>query len=271
MKSFANKVVVVTGAGSGIGRAIAVAFAKRDARLGLSDLNEKGLQETAQMIASLGKPAPFTRAFDITDENAVVGFASEVESSVGSVAILINNAGIEGSARPVWATDQEHFRKVMEVNYFAVVNCTKTFLPQIAAGDEGAIVNVSSIFGLIGTPNHADYCASKFAVRGFTESLMTELYESPIQVQLLHPGGIATNIAQLSHSQSFANHYLKTAPERLAEHLIQSIAKNKPRIVFGRGAKKSWLSTVLVPLGLRTKLIWSELKRVIDLSDYPFK
>lgn len=271
MKNFSNKVVVITGAASGIGRATALAFAKRGALLALCDRDEQGLQQTAQLLSSISEKKSLFQAFDITDSAAILSFADKVNTELGGAHVLINNAGIEGSAKPVWATEEECFRRVMEVNYFAVVNCTQAFLSQIQNNNEGVIVNVSSIFGLIGTPNHADYCASKFAVRGFTEALMTELQESPIQVHLLHPGGIATNIAQLSHSQDFAQHFLKTRPEALVEHLIGCISKNKPRIVYGSGAFKSWLGTRLLPLGLQCKMAWLELKKVIDLSDYPSK
>lgn len=269
MKDFAKKTVVITGAGSGIGRATAQAFAKRGALLALCDRDQSGLDETARLIVQAGFNKPLVSAFDITDESAILAFAEKVNEQFGRVHVLINNAGIEGSAKPVWATEAEVFRKVMEVNYYGVVNCTRAFLPQMQAANEGVIVNVSSVFGLIGTPNHADYCASKFAVRGFTEALMSELQESAIQVQLLHPGGIATNIAQLSHSQPFANHFSTTSPEDLAEYLIRCISKNKPRIVYGNGAFKTWLSTRLLPLGMQCKAAWSELKKVIDLSDYP--
>lgn len=269
MKYFSNKVVVITGAGSGIGRATALAFAKRGAILALCDFNEQGLEQTANLISSLTANKPLLSAFDITDEQAILSFAEAVQTQLGGAHVLINNAGIEGNAKPVWATDSAYFRKVMEVNYFGVVNCTRAFLSQIQHRNEGVIVNVSSIFGLIGTPNHADYCASKFAVRGFTEALMAELQDSPIQVHLLHPGGITTNIAQLDHSQDFADHFLKTPPEELAEYLIRCIGKNKPRIVYGSGSFKAWLGTRVLPLGLQCKAAWLELKKVIDLSDYP--
>ncbi|UAA38974.1 SDR family oxidoreductase [Paraneptunicella aestuarii] len=269
MKTFTDKVVVVTGAGSGIGRATALAFAKKGALLAVCDKDAKGLDETAKMLTDISAKEPLSVVLDITDAKEAEQFAEEVKSRFGGAHILVNNAGIEGRAKPVWATEDAVFRRVMEVNYFAVVRLTQLFLPHMRARNEGVIVNVSSIFGLIGTPNHADYCASKFAVRGFTEALMCELQESPIQVHLLHPGGIATNIAQANESQPFAQHFLKTPPEQLAEHLLHSISKNKPRIVYGSGAFRAWLGTRLLPLGLQCKAAWLELKKVIDLSDYP--
>jgi len=149
-----------------------------------------------------------------------------------------------------------------------VVNGTRAFIPQLQAENRGAIVNVSSIFGLVGTPNHADYCGSKFAVRGFTESLMVELASTDIQVHLLHPGGIKTNIARQESSKAFSEHFLTTSADDIAQHLITSIKKNKLRIIYGNSAMKTWLGTRLLSLKMLRKVIWSEMKTSIDLKDY---
>ena len=131
MKDFTNKVIVVTGAGSGIGRATAIAFARRGAQVAMCDRDEKGLEQTAQAILSQSSKKPLISAFDISDKEAVLAFSQNVQNALGGAHVLINNAGIEGSAKPVWATDEDIFRRVMEVNYFAVVNMTKAFLSQI--------------------------------------------------------------------------------------------------------------------------------------------
>jgi len=269
IRDFKEEVVVITGAASGMGRAYALAFAREGARLALCDVDGEGLKETVASLAGFTTQSPLVSVFDISEEDAMFAFAEQVKQTLGPALVLINNAGIEGSAKPVWTTSRADFERVMGVNYFGVVHGTRAFLPQMMAENRGAIVNVSSIFGLVGTPNHADYCGSKFAVRGFTEALMVELIESPIQVHLLHPGGIRTNIARQSHSQNFAQHFFKTTPEQVATVVIRAIRKNTPRIVYGHGATKTWLGERLLPLKWLKHLLWSELKPVIDRSDYP--
>lgn len=268
MKEFNNQVVVITGAASGMGKAYAHAFAERGARLALCDVDAAGLSHLGSELET--KDTAFlSEVFDVADEAAFKNFAQRVEAQWGAAYLLINNAGIEGRVRPVWATETRDFERVMNVNYYGVVFGTRAFLPQMLAAGRGAIVNVSSIFGLIGTPNHADYCASKFAVRGFTEALMVELMDTPLQVHLLHPGGIQTNIARQERSQAFAQHFFKTTPEQIVQRLLRGLARNEPRIVFGHGAMKSWWGARLMPLSWLKKLIYAELMPVIDRSDYP--
>ena len=267
--SFKDRVVVITGAASGMGRAYALAFAQEGSRLALCDFDKKGLDETLSLLSE--STSVYSQVFDIADETSVFEFALQVQGQMGSAFLVINNAGIEGSAEPVWATAQDSYQRVMNVNYYGVVNGTRAFLPQMLDCNEGAIVNVSSIFGLAGTPNHSDYCASKFAVRGFTEALMVELAASDIQVHLLHPGGIRTNIARQETSRAFSEHFLTTSPEDIAKHLIKSIKQNRARIVYGNGALKAWLGSKFLPLKYLSALLWSEMKPVIDLREYKYK
>ncbi len=268
MKDFNDKVVVITGAASGMGRAYAIAFAGEGSLLALCDVDREALDETIRLVEGVSKKKIISELFDISDEQSTYEFASKVKKALGNAYIVINNAGIEGSAKPVWATSQGSYQKLMEVNFFGVVHSTRAFLPQMLESDKGAIVNVSSIFGLVGTPNHTDYCASKFAVRGFTEALMVELSTSNIQIHLLHPGGINTNIARQGHSKDFAEHFLITPAEDVAQYVIRCIRKNKVRIVYGNSALKTWLGSFLLPLSLLKKMIWYEMKSVIDMSDY---
>jgi len=268
MNDFNQKIVVITGAASGMGRAYALAFAKEGSRLALCDFDEQGLQETIELVSKVTQEKVCFKVFDISDEQETFEFASQVKIELGNAHVVINNAGIEGSTKPVWATDASYFKRVMAVNYFGVVNGTRAFIPQLQAENRGAIVNVSSIFGLAGTPNHADYCGSKFAVRGFTESLMVELASTDIQVHLLHPGGIKTNIARQESSKAFSEHFLTTSADDIAQHLITSIKKNKLRIIYGNSAMKTWLGTRLLSLKLLRKIIWNEMKTSIDLKDY---
>ena len=266
MQNFLNKVVVITGAGSGMGRAYAIAFAKQGARLALNDYDQAALDETQAILNQ--QSVIYAEAFDVSDKLAMQSFADNVQSTFGNAHVVINNAGIEGDAKPVFELEDNSFERLMQVNYFGVVNGTKAFLPQLVANEQGAIVNVSSIFGLVGTPNHADYCAAKFAVRGFTESLMAEFQNSPIQIHCVHPGGIDTNIARSAGSQDFADKYLTTPPEKIARHVIKCIQKNKPKIVYGKDSYKTWAGANLVPQKWLSKLIWRDMRGAIDVQDY---
>ncbi|MCG8670901.1 MAG: SDR family NAD(P)-dependent oxidoreductase [Pseudomonadales bacterium] len=268
MKNFKDKVVVVTGAGSGMGQAYTLAFAKLGAKLAICDRNQHGLKETVGLLRGQGVQAFHAQIVDMSNRDEVLGFANNTQQDLGNAAVVINNAGIEGCAAPSWATSISDIEKVMAVNFYGVVNGTQAFLPQLQQSEEAALVNVSSIFGLIGTPNHSDYCASKFAVRGYTEAMMAELSDSHVQVHLLHPGGIATNISQQDKSQAFSDHFLSTPPEKIVQHVIQSIRKNRARIVYGNRAQSTWLGARIVPLGLLSKIIWHQMKNVVDRNHY---
>lgn len=270
MRSFRNKVVVITGAGSGMGRAYAKAFAREGALLALNDFNPASLEETVALLRQQGCTQVYSQAFDVADEAAFAQFAAAVETALGKAHVIINNAGIEGAVQPVWLIPTSAYQRIMDINFYGVVHGTRAFLPQLIANGEGAVVNVSSIFGLVGTPNSADYCASKFAVRGFTEALMAELQDSPIRAYLVHPGGIDTNIAQKAQSSDFSERYLTTPPEAMAEHLLRCLRRGCVRVVYGKGAFKTWLGSRLLPLRWLSWLIWKELKPVTDTSAYPW-
>lgn len=270
MKKFRGKVVVITGAGSGMGRAYAQAFARLGAHVALNDYDASALSETRQGIEAIkGRGKVFEMAFDVSDRDAMVAFADQVASRLGKAHVIINNAGVEGAGKPVWAIKEAEYQRIFGINFFGVLNGTQVFLPHLLANGEGAVVNVSSIFGLIGPPNSSDYSATKFAVRGFTESLMAELMDTPISVHLVHPGGIATNIAKASHTQSFSRHYLKTSPDDIVAHVIKSIQRGRQRIVFGNGALKTWLGSKVLPLPLLNRVVWKDMGHTLDRSDYP--
>lgn len=264
MKDFGGKIIVITGAGSGMGRAYALAFAREGSVLALCDLDEAGLKETMAQLGSFDKNKLLYRVLSVADRAAMETFAEDVKNTLGSAHVVINNAGIEGSGKSAWDTTLENYSRVMEVNYFGVVNGTQVFLPQLQANSEAVLVNVSSIFGLIGTPGNADYCASKFAVRGFTEALMVELNASHIQVHLLHPGGIATNIVKSEEQMSTSKKYLTTPPEQIVDYVIESIRCNRKRIVYGNKSMLARVLTHLLPLSWRTKLIGLELKNATE-------
>lgn len=266
MKSFVDKTVVITGAGSGMGRAYAVEFAARGARLALNDYDEVALKET---LALLPEGTPVTSAaYDVSDRAATYAFADQVLAEVGAADVVINNAGIEGSGQPLWATEDAELEKVMAVNFMGTVHGTRAFLSQVVA-NRGAIVNISSLFGLIGPPNHADYSASKFAVRGFSEALGAELLHTGVNVYTVHPGGIDTNITRKPATQAFKGKYLSTSPESIARVVADAIGTRRTRIVYGHDSGKTWLGARLLPQRLMTRLVWRDLAPVIDQQNYP--
>ena len=269
MKDFKDKIVVITGAGSGMGRSYALEFAKLGAKLALNDYDPKGLAQTVALLKKAGIKGVFSKAFDVGDKAAMNDFAAAVQSKLGNAHVIINNAGVGGGGQPVWAMDDQSYERTLQINFFGVLYGTRAFLPQLLANDEGAVVNISSVFGLVGTPNASDYCASKFAVRGFTESLMVELEESPISVHLVHPGGINTNIAKDSpNGEEFARKFLKTDPDDVAKEVIQCIRSGKQRLVLGHQSLPLWLMSWGVSLERRNRLLYSMLKGMLDPKLY---
>lgn len=276
MRNFARRVVVVTGAGSGMGRAYAIEFARLGARLALNDYQPQRLAESARLARAAGAAEVYCEAFDVSARDAVYHFAEQVRAHLGNAEVLINNAGVAGAGLPAWDIPEQALARTLDINFWGVVHCTRAFLPQLRQQPEAALVNVSSIFGLIGTPEAADYCASKFAVRGFSEALMVELSESSVQVHLVHPGGIDTdiargeNVADPDRAARFAREYLTTPPEALVRRVIRGIERRQPRIVYGRDSYRAWLASILLPLGWRVRILWREYVRkgLLDLSRY---
>lgn len=268
MKDFKDKVVVVTGAGSGMGRSYAVEFGKLGAKLALNDYEEGPLDETMDILKSQGVANLYCETFDVSNKDRMFAFADNVKAKFGNAHVIINNAGIEGSTKTAYHTTIDDFQRIMNINFFGVLNGTKAFLPQLIENNEGAVVNVSSVFGLVGIPNNADYCASKFAVRGFTEALAVEFHESPISIHCLHPGGIATNIVRNETGKEFSKKYLITPPENIVKYVIKCIKTGKPKIVYGQDSFRMWLAGNLVPQRLLNSTIYGELKKVMDMSTY---
>jgi len=243
MKKFTDRTAVITGAGSGIGRATAVLLAKRGARLAIADINEAGLEETAKLVRDLGRPVT-THKVDVSDKARMEAFAGEVVDAHGGVHLVINNAGVA-----VVADFKEHslkdFEWLMGINFWGVVYGCKFFLPHLLRADEGHIVNLSSLFGLLGIPQQTSYCASKFAVRGFTESLRIELAQTNVGVTSVHPGGIATNIVAEARLAGEADNPRNRArlvksfkkmmpPSEAAEQIVRGVERNKPRVLITR-------------------------------------
>lgn len=243
MKELKNKVAVVTGAGSGIGRALAQALATRGCRLALSDVNETGLKETA---ANCGEAEVKTYRLDVSDRDAIYAHAEQVGKDFGQVNLVINNAGVALSASVREMTDDD-FRWIMDIDFWGVAHGTRAFLPHLIASGDGHVVNISSVFGLIGVPKQSAYNAAKFAVRGFTEALRQEmkLEGQPVAVSCVHPGGIRTNIANSARmgKSEDADAQRKgfdklaiTTPEKAASIILRGILKDQSRILVGPDA-----------------------------------
>lgn len=244
-----DSVAVITGAGSGIGRALAVRIAKEGvAGLALADLNTEGLAETANLIT--GRTKVTTHNVDVADREAMQRFADDVVREHGRVTHVINNAGVAlgGTVNDVSLDEIEW---LMGVNFWGVVHGTKFFLPLLEKEESAHIVNISSLFGMVAPPGQAAYCASKFAVRGFTEALRHELEGTNIAVSSVHPGGVKTNIVnnariaagvsiteeELEKQRKFQNKLLsRTTPERAAEIIVTGMMWREPRILVGPDA-----------------------------------
>ena len=244
--SFSNKRCVVTGAGSGIGRAIARDLAGRGAVLALSDIDEEGLAETRALIGAGDNRHRYDR-LDVADRDAVDRYAGELAAHWGKADCLFNVAGLSRIGEFA-DTPAASFDRVMDVNFYGVVDMCRAFLPQIAE-TKGAIINISSIFGAIGVSGQAHYCASKFAVRGFSESLAQELAPKGVSVTSVHPGGVATNIARNAETDALPagfkdrekvnKRFEKAArmpPEKAARIIINAAAKRKRRVMVGADA-----------------------------------
>lgn len=269
MKTFKNKIVVITGAASGMGEAYADEFAKLGARLALCDINSKDLQTVVERVSAIvGKDNIYHETLDVADQVAVFAFAAHVKNNLGNAHVIINNAGVEGAVEPVYSMPIEALERVMQINFFGVVYGTKAFLPQLVENKEGAVVNISSVFGLIATPSCADYCAAKFAVRGFTESLMVEFWQSPISIHCVHPGGIKTNIVKNEAGDEFAKKFLITPPHDIAKYVIKSITKGKEKIVYGNQSRLAWFASNLLPQRLVNKILWKQMEQSLDLTNY---
>lgn len=239
MREFKNKVVVITGAGSGIGRALALAFAREGARLALNEFNRITLRET---VALIGKGSEvFPVEFDVSDKDAMFSFAKSVKERFGQIDMMINNAGVSIGEYPLHQMDLKMFERVMDVNFYGMLYGSRAFIPYLLEQPEASLLNVSSVFGLTGIIHSSAYCASKFAVYGLNQSLIQEYKNSSLTLHSVHPGGIKTNIAKNAVDynevhEAFHQQFLKLTPEYAADVIIAGIRKRKKRILIGSEA-----------------------------------
>lgn len=252
MKSFQGKVAAITGAGSGIGRALAKDLASQGCALALSDVNETGLAETAQMIKDSGVKVT-TQKLDVANREAVYAWADKVNTDHGKVNLIFNNAGV-ALGGTVAGTSIEDYEWIVNINMWGVIYGTKAFLPYLEASGDGHVINVSSVFGLFAQPTQSAYNATKFAVRGFTESLRQELdmANNGVSASCVHPGGIKTNIARDARMHSSVKELtgidakassakfekmFRTTPEEAANVILKGVRKDARRILIGADAK----------------------------------
>ncbi len=247
MQGFAGKVAVVTGAGSGIGRALALELARSGATVAISDVDTAGLAQTEDRLKAIGAPVKSDR-LDVTEREAVLAYANQVSEHFGKVNQIYNNAGIAFTG-DIEVSEFKDIERVIDVDFWGVVNGTKAFLPHLIASGDGHVINVSSVFGLLSVPGQAAYNSAKFAVRGFTEALRQEmaLARHPVKVTTVHPGGIKTAIARNStaaegvDADQLARRFDKwltfTGPQKAARVILRGVHKNRARVLIGPDAK----------------------------------
>jgi NAD(P)-dependent dehydrogenase (short-subunit alcohol dehydrogenase family) len=246
LTTVAEKVVVITGAGSGIGRAIALRSARGGALLALSDWDAEGLAETVRLVESVGAKVRHD-VVDVSDRAAVQAWAAGVVEELGRVNLVVNNAGVTATGDFADLT-YDDLEWIVGINFWGVVHGTKEFLPHLIASGDGALVNVSSLFGLMSVPGQSAYNATKYAVRGLTEAIREETLvgRHPVTVTCVHPGGIRTGISRNGRKAAgldasaidalFDTKLAKMSPDRAAEIILDGALAGKARVLVGLDA-----------------------------------
>lgn len=252
-----GRTAVITGAAGGIGRAIAVSLARRACHLALADTDEIGMAGTADLVRGYGVRVSRHR-IDVADRAAVAEFPDIVAAEHGGVDVLVNNAGVAVGGTFEQVSDED-FEWLFEINFWGVVRMTRAFLPLLRASEDARIVNLSSVYGLVAPPEQAAYSASKFAVRGFSEALRHELEGTGIGVSVVHPGGVATSIAEkarvpagtseeeIARRKARYRKLLRLPPEIAGETIVRGIERRQSRILIGSDAKTISLIARLLP------------------------
>ncbi len=247
MKTLDDKVVVITGAGSGIGRALALNLAARGSLLAISDVDEVGLAETVDLVKAAGAKEVRSDRLDVADRDAMIAYAAAVAEQFGRVNVIINNAGV-ALAGDLNDLEYRDIDWILGINLNGVLSGTKEFLPHLIASGDGHVVNLSSLFGLVSMPGQSIYNATKYAVRGMSEALRIEMLIAGhnVGVTSVHPGGIKTAIARNARvsakedkaatAKLFDNKLAKMTPDRAAEIIVDGVLKNKARVLVGLDA-----------------------------------
>ena len=247
LTTLTDKVVVITGAGSGIGRALALRSARAGALLALSDWDRDGLAETVALAEQAGATKVRQDVVDVSDRAAVATWAAGVVEELGRVNLVVNNAGVSATGDFTDLT-YDDLDWIVGINFWGVVHGSKEFLPHLVASGDGALVNISSLFGLVSMPGQSAYNATKYAVRGLTEAIREEMLVNrhPVTVTCVHPGGIRTGISRHGRKAAgldaaridalFDNKLAKMSPDRAAEIILDGALAGKPRVLVGLDA-----------------------------------
>ena len=253
MRQIAGRVAVVTGAGSGIGRAVSLELAARGADLALVDIDEPGLAEVSAAVEATGRKAS-THRVDVSSRTAMEALPQQVIAAHGSVHILVNNAGVTVNL-PFVEQGMDDLEWITGINYWGVMYGCRAFLPHLLEAEEGHIVNMSSSAGFTGLKGLGSYAATKFAVTGLSESLFVELAGSRVGITCVHPGAVATNILEAArmepgHKQKMLKtfHYA-TSPEAAARKIVRAVEKNRPKLVFCPDSRVLYLLKRIAPTG----------------------
>jgi NAD(P)-dependent dehydrogenase (short-subunit alcohol dehydrogenase family) len=269
--NFKNKVAAITGAGSGMGRALAEALASKGCHVAISDVDGGGLTETESRLKDKYAVTVSSHELDVADKDQVERFAADVVREHGKVNMIFNNAGVS-LTDTVEHMSYEDFRWLMDINFWGVIYGSKAFLPYFIDVDEAHVINTSSIFGVIAVPSQSAYNASKFAVRGFTYAMRQELLETNVGVSCVQPGGVKTNIVKSSRyvaadnsaptKEEFMTQFEEMAnltSEQAAEQILRGVLANKAQILVGRDAKTAAVIERIAPVGYQKLLsrVWA--------------
>lgn len=267
MTGFAGKVAVVTGAGSGIGRALALELGARGARLAISDIDSGRVARASALLRSSGVDV-LAASLDVGDRDAMHAHAADVAAHFGVVHQLYSNAGIATRATFVDATPPEEYERILRVNLWGVIHGTQAFLPHLIASGDGHVVSVSSLNGFMAQPRMAPYVTSKFAVRGFTEALRTEMIAQnlPVAVTVVHPGGVRTNIAaagahltadEARRAEIYDAKLFTTSAQDAARIIVRGVARKRGRVLIGQARGVDRLVRALPSIYPRLVVEWS--------------